>query len=152
MATPINRALWYALSASLFVYALIPNLLQRPVNPEAPIGLLTAVFASMSLVIAIGTIAYRRRALAGPIEAGRLDPTTPEGLQRAFPVFALNLMLSESVGIYGFVLSLLSGRAIYVLVFAAGALALLYVHRPTAPDLVPPHPGFASSDRPPPIG
>ena len=70
-------------------------------------------------------------------------------MARAFTPFVLNLVLSESIGIYGLVLSFLSADPSYVFAFGAGAIALLWVHRPTAPDLVPPPGGFHS---PPPIG
>jgi len=145
------RALWWVFVASLVVWVLAAHVAPPPVNPPASLSPLTMALAGVSLVIAIGTIVYRRRALAGPIQAGHLDPTTPVGLQRAFPVFILNVVLSESVGIFGLVLSLLSGRPTYVMAFAAGAFALLYLHRPTAPDLVPPLGPGQGGSRPPPL-
>jgi hypothetical protein len=46
-------------------------------------------------------------------------------------------VLSESVGIYGLVLALLSGYPGYSVAFTCVALVLMYVHRPTARDLTP---------------
>jgi hypothetical protein len=86
----------------------------------------------------VGTVILRRRALVGPIQSGRLNLTTPEGQARAFTPFILNLVLSESVGIFGLLLAFLSGQPVYSIVFSAGALFLLFVHRPNAPDLVAP--------------
>jgi hypothetical protein len=120
------------------VYVVVAHVAQVAPSPNAPVSLLLPVFAGVSGAIAAGTIVFRRRALAGPIQAGRLDPSTPEGFQAAFTPFILNLVLSESVGIYGLVLAFLSGQPLYSIVFSAAAIALMVVHRPTAPDLVPP--------------
>ncbi len=93
----------------------------------------------------------RRRAPGGPIQAGALDPTTPEGMQKALPPFVVNLALSESIGIQGLVLALMSGRPAACLPFVAGELVLLYIHRPTASDLQPPA-ATGVGHRPRPIG
>ena len=45
-------------------------------------------------------------------------------LQAAFPPFLINLALSESVGLYGLVLSLLSGLPAYSVAFGVGAIGL----------------------------
>jgi hypothetical protein len=86
----------------------------------------------------VGSMMYRRRALSGPIQAGELDLTDPDGQQRAYQAFMLNLVLSETVGIYGLALAFLTGNPSFSVVFSGGALLLMYLHRPTAPDLVPP--------------
>ena len=139
MANSKCRALWWALVGSLLVYVVMAHVAQVTPNPNGPpVSLLVPVFTALSGTIAVGTIVFRRRALVGPIRAGRLDPSTPQGLQAAFTPFILNLVLSESIGIYGLVLALLSGQPIYSIVFSAAAVALMFVHRPTAPDLVPP--------------
>lgn len=139
MANPTCRVLWWALVFSLLVYVVVAHVAQVTPNPNAPpVSVLVPVFAALSGAIAIGTIIFRRRALSGPIQAGRLDPSTPQGLQAAFTPFILNLVLSESVGIYGLVLAFLSGRPIYSIVFSAAAIGLMFVHRPTAPDLIAP--------------
>jgi len=110
-----------------------------------------AVLGMISVATAIGTLLYRRHALAGPIQRGDLDLTIPQDQAKAFQVFIVNLVLSESVGIYGLVLAFLSGRGAYSIPFVLAALALMYAHRPTAPDLQPPLSGGYSGDRPTPI-
>jgi hypothetical protein len=92
----------------------------------------------MSVVVAVGTLIYRRRALVEPIQAGQLDPSSKEGFAKAFTPLILNLVLTESIAIYGLVLAFLSHRPGLALPFAIGAFALMYLHRPTAPDLSPP--------------
>jgi hypothetical protein len=126
------------LIGSLVVYVAVAHVAQVVPNQNAPISLLFPVFVALSIAIAIATIIIRRRALSEPIQAGRLDPSTPQGLQAAFTPFILNLVLSESVGIYGLVLAFLSAQPLYSAGFSAAAIALMFVHRPTARDLVPP--------------
>ncbi|MBW2421929.1 MAG: hypothetical protein JRH19_25565 [Deltaproteobacteria bacterium] len=105
----------------------------------------------ISIGIGAGSLLYRRHALSGPIQSGKLDPSRPEGLEKAFLPFMINLVLSESVGIFGLVLSFLSGQPAYSIAFAAGALVLMYLHRPTARDLVPPISGSQRGLNPKPI-
>ena len=138
MATPQYRLLWWALVASLFVYVVIAHVAAVPPRPDLPLGLLTAIFTFLSIGIGVGSLIFRRLALANPIRSGTLDPATPAGLQRAALPFTLNLVLSESVGIYGLLLAFLSGSPVYSIAFSAAALVLMFLHRPTAPDLVPP--------------
>jgi F0F1-type ATP synthase membrane subunit c/vacuolar-type H+-ATPase subunit K len=138
MDNMVNRMLWWSLVMSLLVYVLVANVARVPPSPDLPIGLLTAVLFLLSCGIGAGTVIHRRRALSGPIQSGALDPTTPAGAQKAFTPFILNLVLSESVGIFGLVLSLFSGNPLFCAGFSAAAIALMVVHRPTASDLVPP--------------
>ena len=138
MNNPVCRLLWWSLVASLVIYAIVAHLVELSASPTTPISLITFVFAGLSVAIAIGTVVYRRRALVGPIQSRELDLATPEGLRAAFQPFIINLVLSESVGIYGLVLSFLSGQPLYAVAFSVGAIALMYVHRPTASDLQSP--------------
>ena len=138
MANLTCRVLWWTLVASLVVYAVVAHVSGLPPSSNAQVALLAPIFVALSVAIGIGTAVYRRRALAGPIQSGELDPSTPEGLQAAFQPFIINLVLSESVGIYGLVLAFLSGQPMYSVAFSGAAIGLMYVHRPTAPDLQPP--------------
>ena len=130
--------LWWSLVASLLIYVVVAYVVVIPSSPTAPVEYLVPVFALLCFAIAAGTLRYRRKALVRPIQTGELDTATPQGLERAFKPFMINLVLSESVGIYGLVLAFLSGSPMYSLAFAAAALVLMYLHRPTAPDLVSP--------------
>lgn len=150
MANATNQLLWWCLVVSLLIYVVVAYVAQVPASPEVPLGTVAAVLTVIAVGTAVGTILYRRRALVGPIRRGELDPSRPADLQRAFTPFILNLVLSESVGIYGLVLAILSGKPAWCLPFVASALGLMFVHRPTAPDLAP-SPGGVGA-RPPPIG
>lgn len=138
MANLTCRLLWWTLVVSLALYVVVAHVARVAPDPHARIAVLAPVLVVVAGVTAIGTIVFRRRALSGPIQAGRLDPSTPEGFQAAFTPFILNLVLTESIGIYGLVLAFLSGQPRYSIGFSAAAIALMFVHRPTARDLVPP--------------
>ena len=151
MANFTFRVLWWSLVVSLLVYVLAAHVAALPADPRAPLALLTSIFGTLTAIIAVGTVIYRRRALAGPIQSGQLDPHSPIGLGKAFQPFIINLLLSESVGVYGLVLAFLSGNPDYSVAFTVAALVLMYVHRPTAPDLIPPMSAGSSGNRPAPI-
>jgi F0F1-type ATP synthase membrane subunit c/vacuolar-type H+-ATPase subunit K len=152
MNTPVNRILWWALSVSLLVYMVVAHVVPAQEGAGEIADLLFPVFALISLGVGGGTVYYRRIALANPIRSGALDPTTPEGRQRAFQPFIINLVLSESVGIYGLVLAFLSGNPMFAVGFGVFGLLLLYLHRPTAPDLQPPPSLHGRGEDPTPIG
>jgi hypothetical protein len=138
MASLQNRVLWWALVVSLLVYTGVAHILEVPPSDAVPIELLASSFVLLSAGVAVGSLAYRRHALSGPIQSGKLDPATPEGRQQALQPFIMNLVLSESVGIYGLVLALLSGNPVFSIGFSSAALVLMFLHRPTAPDLSSP--------------
>lgn len=144
MAHPICKALWWVLVASLVIYPVVAQQAELSATPDIPISLLTWIFVALSVVLGIWTVIHRRRALAEPIQARKLDPTTPAGFQAAFQPYVVNLVISESVGIFGLVLFVLSGEPLYSALFSAAAIVLLCFHRPTAADLQPP----MSSERP----
>jgi hypothetical protein len=148
MANPTNRILWLALVFSQIAYMAVAAVVHIPPNAEAA-AVLVPVLSVLAPAVAAGTVVYRRRALVEPIRSGALDPSTPEGLARASTPFLLNLVLSESIGIYGLLLTFFSGELGWMLAFGAGALGLLWLHRPTAPELVPPPRGYRTA---PPIG
>ena len=149
MANPTNRILWVVLCVSQFVYVGVAAV--NPLDADSLDGFefLPVAFIGIALASAIGGGLYRRKALVEPIRTGTLDPTTQEGFARAFQPFIVNLMLAESVAIYGLLLSFLSGEMQWVVGFVAASLALMWIHRPTAPSLVPPL--DAGVNRPAPI-
>ena len=138
MATFQNRILWWALLLSVVIYVVVAYAAEVPEVAPSAVDTLLPGFVLLSLGIGAGSLLYRRRALAGPIQSGRLDPGTLEGQQAAFAPFIVCLILSETVGVFGLVLSLLSGDLLYSVAFSLAAIALFFLHRPTAPDLVPP--------------
>ena len=150
MATLTFKVLWASLCAAQLGYVLVIVLQQETSQPSSPPEALFLALLVIAIGTGLGTVIYRRRALVDPIRSGELDLNTPAGAGRAFTPYILNLVLTESVGIYGLVLSSLSHDPKYVIGFATGSLILMYVHRPTAPELQPPLSTSAGS-MPPPI-
>jgi hypothetical protein len=140
VASLTNRIIWWSLVVANLIYAVVAHVVapERSEVADSSANTLLVPLALTALATAVGTIILRRRALVGPIQAGVLDPATPAGREKAYTPFILSLVLSQSVGIYGLVLAFVSGNGTYSLPFIIGSLALLYVHRPTAPELEPP--------------
>jgi hypothetical protein len=147
-----NRVIWWSLVVLLLVYVVVAHLASVPANTQALVTVLFVAFGIVSVGVGFGSLVYRRHALAGPIQRGELDPTSSEGRAKASLPFVLNLVLSESVGLFGLVLALLTGQGAYSIPFVLAALALAYAHRPSAPDLVPLLSGRDLGVPPPPIG
>jgi hypothetical protein len=137
--SPIARILWFALLLSQVIYLVVASVLPGdPASSPASVSVISLALAIVSIGIAALTLVMRRRALVAPIQAGQLDPNTPEGHQRAFVPFIINLVLTESIAINGLVIALLSREPQRAYPFAIAGFALMYWHRPTAPDLSPP--------------
>jgi hypothetical protein len=152
MKHPTARILWLALLASQAIHLAVAFLVKTGAGAMSSLAFSRLFFAlaAVSLVTAAATILQRRHALVAPIQAGRLDPGTPEGFAKALPPYLVALALVESISIYGLVLALLAQTGWIALPFATAAFALMVVHRPTAPDLAPP--AAPALHRPPPIG
>ena len=151
MGTPTNTIVWAALCVSQVIYVVVAFL--TPPQPASQ-DVLTTMFPPLLLIavlLASGTIWWRRRALVQPIQSGELDLETPQGQGKAFTALILNLVLSESVAIYGLVLTFLSNDIRYVIGFVAAGLVLMFIHRPFAAALQPPQNRLGSGSRPPPI-
>ena len=154
MGTLTNTIIWAVLCLSQVIYVVVAY--QKP-PAHSPQDVLLTVFPPLLLtatLIAVGSLWWRRRALVRPIQSGALDLGTPEGQGKAFTALILNLVLSESVAIYGLVLTFLSNDHRYVLGFVAAGLALMFIHRPFARELQSPEAAFQSGEsgsKPPPI-
>jgi hypothetical protein len=151
VATKANKLLWITLCVAQLIYLVVVYTMPPPQDPQAVAGGIFPALLFAAISIAVGTLIYRRRALVVPIQSGRLDLNTQQGLAKAFTPYILNLVLSEAVAIYGLVLSMLSGEFLYTVGFVAAGLSLLYLHRPTAPELQSPFARPEGGDRPSPI-
>ena len=139
MKQPIARILWLVLLLSQVLYLVVAHILPRESSSSPTnVTLVSLVLAVFSIGLAALTVVLRRRMLIAPIQAGQLDPNTPEGFPKAYVPFMMNIVLTESISINGFVIALLSREPERAYPFAIAAFALMYYHRPTAPDLSPP--------------
>lgn len=139
MKQPIVRILWLVLLLSQLLYLVVAHILPRESTVSgANVTLVSLALAVVSIGLAAFTLFWRRRMLVAPIQAGQLDPNTPEGFPKAFVPFMMNVVLTESIAVNGFVIALVSREPARAYPFAIAAFALMYHHRPTAPDLSPP--------------
>jgi hypothetical protein len=138
VATLVNRLIWWLFFTSPMTYIYAVDALQPGSDPRNVIALELPAFLLVSLLIAGGTIFWRKRALVDPIRALEIDLSTPEGLGRAFTPFVLNIVLSSAIAIFGLALTLWSDVSAYALAFCAASMVLMYFHRPTADDLQAP--------------
>jgi hypothetical protein len=146
LANQVTKLLWIVLMSAQVLFVVAAFIIVQPSEEGVPrhVSIMAATLVFISVGTALGTVVYRRIMLVRPIREGRLDPRTPQGMTAAFPHFILSLALSESIGIYGLVLAMLSGQPMFTIPFVAAALALLFFHRPTASDL---NPTASSQDR-----
>jgi hypothetical protein len=128
--------LWSALLASQVIYLYVAYILPDDPKTDAHnVATMTLALAVVSIAIAVGTLILRRRALVAPIQAGLFDPNSPEGLAKVFTPFMLDITLTESIATNGLVIALISHEPARAYPFAIVAFALMWVHRPWAPDL-----------------
>jgi hypothetical protein len=119
--------------AAIFVYGVVLGVVvsSPPPGPIPDLDLLILVFAFVSLITAGLSIWWRRRVSGDP-------QATPVVILNVDPIETLWIncvivwALSESVGIYGLVLGFLTHDFGIFQPFAAAALVLFYVHRPSA--------------------
>ena len=139
MKQPILRILWLVLLLSQVIYLVVAHIVPSETTSSATsVTLPSIALAIFSIGLAVFTLVWRRRMLVAPIQAGQLDPNTEEGLGRVFVPYVLTIIVTESIAINGFAIALLSREPERAYPFALAAFALMYYHRPTAPDLSPP--------------
>jgi len=141
VATFINQLVWWLFFTSPFSFIYAADALSRTDAPSEDVALQSAAALLASLLIAVGTLYWRKRALVTPIQAGEIDLSIPEDQGRAFTPYVLNIVLSAAVAVFGIALTLRSSVSGYAYAFGVASMILMYVHRPNAPDLEPPESG-----------
>lgn len=135
MATKTNKLLWAILCVSQLIYIQVAYSMGPSESTSEAADQIFPALLFIALALAVGTIYCRKRALVTPIASGQINLETTQGLAKAFTPFILNLVLSQAVGIYGLVLSFMSGEPLYTVGFVAASLTLMYIHRPTSAEL-----------------
>lgn len=141
MANSTNQILWGALLSSLAIYLGVAFAVAPSQTPREDADMMGFALLGMTFTTAFASVIIRSKMLVEPIRSGEIDPRSAEGMQRAFVPFMLCLVLSEAIGIFGLVLSLLAGDPLYAVPFVAVGAALMLYHRPTARALEPPRSG-----------
>ena len=138
-AAPTNfvlKIVWLSLIVSQCIYLALPM-------PEAAVDrgdlpLLAGALAFVALPEAIGAFVWFRIAAVGRIQAGRLDPSTPEGGAQLLQVLILCWVLAESIAIYGLVLRFMHAPLWMTAPFALVAFVSMGLMSPFQSGLRPP--------------
>jgi hypothetical protein len=121
------RIIWRVMLGSIGLYWLLPWFI-HPAG-GTPVDALLLALTGIAAVTGIGTLVARERLLVRPLRAGELRVTTNEGMARLQQISIALWACSESIGLYGLILYVLSGEAKYLYLFLMAAAALFYAHR-----------------------
>lgn len=143
----INLIIWGAIFASLPVYLIICKLLAKQqlvgVDPDLPINMLTGVLVGVSILTFFVTSLIRRKILNVTSSTtfvstggGSAVPWTHQVSARYTVAIAISAALSESIGIYGFVIFLLSQNFAMLYQFLFLSAVSMYYFRPRKEELM----------------
>jgi len=125
----VTLLIWGAMAASLFVYALVAELVgaARASLPAPSLGVLRWVFVGVAVAqfAVVGLVARRLLEGRAASPAGPLRPA-----QRLQGAAILRFAMCEAVGLYGLVLFFLGGSRRDLYAFVVVALIALAVHVP----------------------
>jgi hypothetical protein len=124
------RVIWVALSASIGVYVAVLFVLGAQLAGREPGEIMELVFYAQSVLLAAGSLAYRRWALSDERLRQAMAGAEGEAAKSDALLAELNvttivgLALHEAIALFGFVLGFLAGDPLLILPFAAVALVL----------------------------
>jgi hypothetical protein len=140
----VLRLIWIAHLASLAVFAGVGIAVSGSVSaaPDAA-ALLRPALVVVSVIVALASLWWRRSLATSPrspfylfaeedVATGAQPVAEGTGITRLQTNCIIVWALSESVAVFGLVLTILSGVPSDVVPFLAGTVVLLYVHRPAA--------------------
>lgn len=130
-------AMLFSLAVYLFVALQIGDSVEVAMAPEV-LALLRAALYLLACVILFATRFIRKLVLAGTGTATRQSTPALSHplLQRYISAMMVALALSESIGIFGFVLFLLGKNALDLYLLLAVSAAALVVYRPQRDELL----------------
>lgn len=123
---------WGSLLASVFIYGIVGYVVtaepSEALNSEI-VPTLFPILALLSVMILPLILFFRKMMLYGPLENGAIE-TIEQLRTRAFTPYMVSWALSESVAIYGFLLTFLSYNMDYYFGFTAWSIVLFAIFRP----------------------
>jgi glycopeptide antibiotics resistance protein len=140
----ILNAIWLAMLASLALYMIVALQVQEQVKTEMDAETF-AVLRSVLYTIALATLLLTRyvwkrvlNAKKGQEQAHRKSLYTPlnPALQRYSSAMTVALAMSESIGIFGFILFLLGKNAIDLNLLIIASAAAMCMYRPKREEIV----------------
>ena len=128
--------IWAALAVSQVIYFFLPA---PPRDGAANLSdMFPLVLGAVAFAQGVGIVALLRVRAFGPIQRGRLDPTSKEGAAQLFTTLILAWVLAESVAIYGLVLRFLGFELLYSAPLSVAGALLLFLGRPWQSKLARP--------------
>lgn len=138
--------IWTGIFGSLFVYVLIchqcGDVIRRTASPDIPLDLMRNVLYGVAISTLLFTHFLRKFMLSGRSSGPgptslqpQLNSNQSSPISKYATVVVVSLALSESIGIYGFVLFLLgdSFRTLYI--FAGISAIAMFFHHPKREEL-----------------
>jgi hypothetical protein len=138
--------IWTAMAGSLLVYVFICNQfgeeIRRNMGDYFPVPLLRNVFYVITIITLFLTHFLKKRMLSGTSRSSSpnalppvLHSNRPTFLAKYTTALIVSLALSESIGIYGFVLFLLGDSFKTLYIFIGISALAIYFHRPKKEEL-----------------
>lgn len=135
------NVIWFAMLFSLAVYLLVAmqigDTIEVALEPQI-LDILRTVFYLLAIIILFATRPIRKLVLAG--KAGATRQSTPAlshpVLQKYVTAMMIALALSESIGIFGFILFLVGKNALDLYLLLALSAAAIVAYRPKRDELL----------------
>ncbi len=138
-AWTVTRIVWSALFGSLGVYLIICKILEDQLTPapDTPVGLLKNILTGLSIVIFFAAYYVRKTMLRtsellGPSMAARNQPVQFQHplAGRYLVAILVAAALSESIGVFGLVLFVLSKDSATLYQFIGTSAIAMFLYRP----------------------
>ncbi|MDB9823022.1 hypothetical protein OAC89_04900 [Deltaproteobacteria bacterium] len=138
--------IWAAIMVSLFIYVFIchqfGNEIRGGMNQDIPLPLFRNIFYAIALITLFAAHFFKRFMLAVKSSSALAKALKPAPNAEQSPLLAkystaliVSLALSESIGIYGFVLFLLGDGMQTLYTFIVISALSIYYHRPKREEL-----------------
>jgi len=134
------KIIWFAMLGALAVYLFVAIHIGASIQPsmnEDTFNVLRTILYALALATLAATRYIRKLVLSGKIGPGQPSPVSRHPmLQKYSAATVLSLAMSESIGIYGFVLFLLGKNSmdLYLLLLISAAAIVMY--RPRKGQLI----------------
>jgi hypothetical protein len=132
----MQKTLWFIWSAmvySILIYLGVAYFLVRSTSAASPEFVPAfAIFTIFLALLSVGmSIVIRMKLLSGPMQEGKLDLASPQGMQKYQTISIISWALDETIAIFGLVLVVISGVFYYAIPYCVVSLVLLALHRPS---------------------
>lgn len=128
--------IWGAMCGSIITFMIISRIVEVDVDPtqaEEVLPMLGGIFGALSLSMVVGSFLMRNIIYFKRRDA--LEASERQGVYATAGI--VSWAMAEAIGLFGFVLHMLTGHPYIIFPFAALSLTLLFALIPRASDLTP---------------